>query len=258
MGRVFFSLITASSLFLSFSCESRLYPPTYPPVFSGIVLTSTSVKTSTDSVYQGDTVFISVNVEDPEDDPSYLNVSLKSGDTEVMSKTVSDSRIFDGTVWETWLETDEVATGTYTLILTATDKEENEGDPVSTSLTLTDDIRSLVTTADIAVSGVTHTVKDDVSGEPYTITFSVTNNSAVQIDWITVPFTVNMEYDNPLLVNDGGITDPSQEYYTGNGIVTSLAAGDTKTGYLRLNIQNTDRTFVSETFAAADCTITIY
>jgi len=248
MGRAFFPLIISLSLLIA-SCESSLYPPTYPPVLSDIVLTSTSSKTATDTVYLGDTVFISVTVEDPEEDPATLDISLQSGGgTEILADSVSDSRIFDGTEWETWINTDGIPIGTYTLVLTATDKEGNQGDPVSTDLIITADIQALVTTADIAISAVSHTIKDEIPGEPYTITFSLTNNSAVLMDRVSVPFTVTMN----------NTATATLEYYTGSGIITTLAAGETKTGYLRLNIQNVDRTFVSETWAEADCTITIY
>ncbi|MDA3958930.1 hypothetical protein [Oceanispirochaeta sp.] len=239
-ARIFVQIV---SLLILFSCESSLYPPTYPPVLSDISLTSSSSKTATNSVIQGDTVFLTVAVDDPENDSLTLTISILSGGTEIKSLEVNDSCIYDGTSWETWFETDDLALGDYTLALTPTDKEGNKGDTLTEIFTVTENLKANVTTADISISAVSYEVKNTTTGEPFIITFSVTNSSPVTLDIVHVPFDAEDSSDTVL---DSGV-----------GIITSIPSGATKEGYLKLNIQVTENCD-ELIYSFANCTITIY
>ncbi|MDC7233830.1 MAG: hypothetical protein PQJ58_11415 [Spirochaetales bacterium] len=237
---------------LIFSCESRLYPPTDPPVLSNLVLTSTSYDDATTSTFEGDTVLFTLGVEDPEEDPDILTLSITSGGTAVQTEEYSDSRIHDGNSWEGWFETEALATGSYTLDFTATDKEGNVSETLSQDFTIETDIKGTVTTADLAVSNFKAylagyypdvSVYDivppgyETNDELFTVGFDLTNNSMVKIDLVYVPFTVFMEWDNPSDDPDAGIEDYE---YSGTAIVSSIDPGETAQGVLHLNILNGD------------------
>ncbi|QEN09759.1 hypothetical protein EXM22_17870 [Oceanispirochaeta crateris] len=239
------------SLLCFASCESSLYPPTYPPVLSDLTITTTTSNEATTSIIQGDTVYISVNVEDPEDDSSTLSITVLSDETEIYSKEIDDSWIFGGLIWENWFDTDDMDLGDYTLQLIATDDEGNEGDPITESITVTSNLKTSVDTSDITISAVSYTLKDEVQDEPFTITFSVSNNSPVTIDIVHVPFTVTATYDN-------GVDTAEIKTIEGDGVITNIPAGSTKEGYLKLNVQTNFTTYNSMSYAEADCTITIY
>lgn len=249
-------------LIISLSCESRLYPPTDPPILSDLVLTSSSYNSSTTKTFRGDTVFLVVSVVDPEEDPETLDLSITSEGTEVASEEYGESRIHDGISWEGWFETSNLAVGSYALNFTATDKAGNISETLSQSFSIETDLKTTVTTADITISAVSIALKDEVPDEPFTISFSLTNNSLVKLDLVYVPFTVIMDWDNPSDDPDDG----EEEYvYSGTGIVSSIDPGDTVEGKLRLNILNGtyDNTKPvndanENNYDEADCTITIY
>jgi hypothetical protein len=219
-------LLVPILIILIFSCESKLYPPTDPPVLSNIVLTSSSYTSATSNVYQGDTVFIAVDVEDPEDDPETLNVSILSGSTEVDSEEFGESRIHDGEYWEGWFETETLAIGSYTLRLTPFDKEGNEGDPLEKNFEVEDNIKLSVTIADVTITldgdandwmfPAEETVPDDgidESGEPFRVIFDITNNSAVKIDLAHIK--LNVEYPITVIIDEG------------TAVVSGIEAGET-------------------------------
>ena len=257
-------LLLTWGIFLS--CESELYPPTDPPVLSNIVLTCDSSRSATTSVRAGDTVYVSVDVEDPEDDPETLALSVLSGGSIVASNEVSSSRIFDDTTWETWFETTGLATGSYSVSLTATDKDGNEGDAVSKDFSITADDRSTVdvSAGAITISGVDYILKNaDVSdphnasytpatGDPFRIVYSVTNNTTVTIDVLEIPFTVNVTYDDP-------VNGATAETYSTVAVTTSLEGGATASGICNISILNDDRTIILPIIHdEASCTATIY
>lgn len=222
-------------IILGSSCESRLYPPTDPPVLSGLILTSSSYNSSTNRTYLGDTVFLSIEVEDPEDDPEILTLSILTGETEISSQEYGESRLHENSHWEGWFETDELAVGSYTLSFTAIDKQGNRSEALNQDFMIESNIKETVTTADITVGGYSVALKDEVPDEPFTISFTVTNNSLVKLDIVYVPFTVIMDWDNPNDDPDNGV----EEYeYSGTAAVSSIDPAATVDGKLRLNILN--------------------
>ena len=220
-----FSILTIGGILLS--CESELYPPTDPPTLSNIVLTSDSYRDSTTTVREGDTVYVSVDVTDPEEDPETLNLSVLSGGSEVINREVSASRIFDGTTWETWFDSTGLATGAYSVSLTATDRDGNTGEAVTKDFSITADTRPPTSsgTGVITIDSATWVVKDTIPNEPFTITFSITNISSLTLDIVQVPFSAE---DASSTLLDAA-----------TGTITSIDPGETKTGYVRLNIQLT-------------------
>lgn len=223
-------------LILILACESELYPPTEPPVLSNLILTSSSYKDPTTSAIQGDTVFLTMTVEDPEGDPETLSLSILSDNTEVMAVEYSESRIHDGTSWEGWFESAGLTPGIYNLNLTARDKEGNISDPLSQDFEIESNIKGTVTIADISIGlagDATDWLEDgedsnpgdgiDESGEPFRIVFDITNTSSLQIDLANIKLNVE---DASNAVIDGDVIT-----------ITALAAGETRTDQiLKLNI----------------------
>ena len=269
-GRAFFSIsIILIALFSYISCESKLYPPTDPPELSNMVITSDSYRSSTTTVRAGDMVYISVDVSDPEDDPETLSLSVLSGETEVASNEVSASRIFDDTTWETWFDSDGLAVGSYSINLTAEDSEENESDTLSEDFTIEADNRSSVdvTAGAITIADVDYILKDadasdpynasytPATGEPFRITYSVTNNTDIKIDILKIPFTVNIDWDD----DSDPLTPAVAEAYNAEAIVSDLDGGETLNKSCNVSILNTNRTVnLPIVYAEADCTAIIY
>lgn len=244
-------------IILIFSCESKLYPPTDPPVLSDLVLTSSSYNSSTTKTYKGDTVFLIIAVEDPEEDPETLTLSIISEGTELASEEYGESRIHDESSWEGWFETSDLTVGNYTLNFTATDKEGNISETLSQSFSIETNIKSTVSTDEIllTVSDPPTLAGDDTENpeDPFKILYTVTNNSSVTIDTVHTPFTVNITWTDP----DTAISETV--IYKGVGITSDIAPATEVASILKLNIQNTAaNVYDSMTYDEADCTITIY
>jgi len=246
-------------LCLLLSCESELYPPTDPPVLSNLVLTSSSYKEPTTAAIQGDTVFLTVAVEDPEGDPETLTLSITSNGTEVDRVEYGESRIHDGAHWEGWFETAGLGVGSYTLNFTASDKEGNIGSTLSQSFNIETNLKATVTIADITVGlagDATDWLEDgedsdigdgiDESGEPFRAVFDITNNSSLLIDLVNIKLNV---LDGASAVIEGDVIT-----------ITALAAGETRTDQkLKLNILDAVAAGVSQViYVPAESSIVIY
>ena len=249
------------------SCESQFYPPTDPPTLSNIILTSDTYHDATSTVREGDTVFVSVDVSDPEGDPETLNLSVLSGDSEVVNSEISSSRIFNSKTWETWFDSAGLTTGSYSIRLSAVDRKGNESDTLSRDFTITADDRMTLDLAggDINIFGDGYILKDadpdinpydpaPATGEPFRITFSIKNNSSLKIDLLEIPFTVNMNWDD----DDNPGTPDVIDTYNPIAIVSGLEAGETRDCICNAYIQNTRRSFNSIAYTEANCSATIY
>lgn len=244
-------------IILIFSCESKLYPPTDPPVLSNIVLTSSSYTSATSNVYQGDTVFLTVNVDDPEDDPETLIVSILSGSTEVASEEFGESRIHDGEYWEGWFETESLALGSYTVRLTPIDKEGNEGASLEKDFVVENNIKLSVTIADVTITldgdtndwlapGEDSDPLDgiDESGEPFRVIFDITNTSAVKIDLAHIKLNV---LDVGLNILDEG-----------TAVVSGIEAGETLIDQQLIISLRNDDDVTSIDYIPAESSVKIY
>lgn len=194
---------------------------------------------------------MTVDVADPEDDPETLSVSILSGSTEVLSEEFGESRIHDGEYWEGWLETNDLAVGSYTLNFTATDKEGNISDTISQSFEIEIDPGPTVM-ADLITTTLTVTVNPvwladgedsdlldgiDEDAEPFRVLFEITNNSAVKIDLAYIK--INVEDSLNAIIEEGIAT------------VTALEAGEIRIDQqMRFNIPddtNVDHVLYSDT-----------
>ncbi len=256
------------------SCESKLYPPTDPPTLSNILITSDSSHTDASTIREGDTAFVSVDVSDPENDPETLFLNVLSGNSTVLNNRVSSSRIFNGTTWETWFDTDGLSTGSYSLSLSAEDRKGNESVTVSRDFTITADERVSidVSAGAITISSVSYILKDaspdeplDIlqgTGNPFRLVYSISNNTDMKIDILKIPFSIHIDWthtgdhDNDPSTADQEFTEA--ETYTPEAVVSSLGGGETRECVCNVYILNNGRTVSSVDYNEAFCTATIY
>ncbi len=218
-------LVSVTALLLFFiSCESELYPPTYAPELSNLVITTSSIRSSTTYGYENDTVLFTIDVTDSEDDPYSLDLSiLDSTSTEVQTESYSNSRIFDGDYWDCWFDSTGLAVDTYTLNFTATDTDGNVSDVLSGTYDVITDTR-LADVTGFSVSFVSYVPRDTAPDEVATLTYTVTHTTAFSIDKVQVVYTVTV---------DG--TD-----YTETGTLTNVAGGGSiTTGTIKYSIIST-------------------
>ena len=225
------------------ACESDLYPPTDAPTLSNIVLTSDSYRNPTSTVREGDTVFVTVDVSDPENDPQLLNLQILSGGSPVLTEEFCSSCIAtDERSWETWFDSSSLSTGPYSVNLQAIDSDGNTSDSISKNFDITSDITGNILPGDIAIAllpGTENwTPRNTSTGEPFTVDFTVTNNFSMAVD--IVRFTINIQ-DNL------GATQ-----HSGTAVATSIESGETKAGQLRLNIPNVNDPDINGGAAVAD------
>ena len=226
------------------SCESELYPPTYAPVLSNLVMTTSSFRTQTTTGYENDTVFFTLDVDDSEDDPYTLDLSILSAGVEVQAEEFSESRIIDGSYWEGWFDSTGQVPGAYTLNFTATDKEGNISALFTGNYTIIADARTPVTAADVAFTYVSYLPPDDPLNTDgiAMVTYTVQNNSAVTIDQVKVVFPVTVD----------------ATLYSETGSVTGLAAGAVQTGTIKYPIYSSSTPLPVPVDGDASLSITFY
>ncbi len=224
------------------ACESSLYPPTDAPTLSNIVLTSDSYRDPTTTVREGDTVFVTVEVSDPEDDPETLYLNVLSGGSSILSEEISCSCIADEVRWEAWFDSSGLPTGPYSISLAAEDTDGNISGSLSKDFDITSDETANVLPGDITVilppGPENWTPKNDATGEPFTVDFTVTNNFTLPIDILKIPIDIE---DSTSVVRHREIA-----------IVTSIDNGDTKAGQLRFYIPDTSNPDITGGEAIAD------
>jgi len=228
-------------LLLVFACDLDSGGSGNPPELSNMVVTSTSFREATDTVYTGDSVYVSVDVTDEESDAAVLTMEVltSSGETAV-KKEYGDYAIYDSSVWKMYFETGGMTAGTYTIRLSAADQSANAGNVLTKNLSITASPNTAVSASDLTINIAGWTPA--ASGEPFTINYSIRNNSSVEIDRIHTTFR--------LLDVSSNVLDREE------GVICGLGAGETKTDSVGVSTLNSSS--VNDVDFDPDVSIVIY
>ncbi len=188
MNRCIWILFLLPALFLS--CEISDSTAGKDPALSGFSITSYSFRSYSETVYLGDDIYISVTVDDPDDDPESLDVTVydAAGNT-AYSDTIESTFIHEGTAWEFVIDGAALAAGSYTLELQAVDTEGNESNLINAAFSIVTNPKGSVTAGDITVT-VDSWAALGTSSTLLEISYHVTSTAAVAIDQVTVSFDV--------------------------------------------------------------------
>ncbi len=222
-----FLRFTLICLFLTiFSCDISETVENNPEI-SDFSITSYSFDSYSETVYEGDDIYICVTIADQDDDPESLDVVITdSAGSSVYTDSISSSLIFDETLWKFTISGDELSLGSYTIELQAFDSKENGSNTISKSFSVVDNPKDDVTAGDISV------VVDSwgaLGGSSTTleIHYHIDHIAPVSIDIITTQFEAYDIVPNSLGTGEGSLNDvETGDAGVANIYVSSIASVD--------------------------------
>ena len=211
---------------------------------SDTTVTSSSFRDETDTVYQGDEVYLAVGVSDTDNiaHTLYLSVTNSEG-TEITSLGIGNFAIYNNTIWKANFSTKDMDTGSYTITIYATDDNEDNSNTITKSFEVQTDPGNNVTVSDLAISITSWKIADSAEGEPFRIVYRIENSSSVLIDQIFIPFEI---WDGTTLLD------------TTTGIVTALAAGEIRTDIEAKALIPVSQSVTAASFTSNDVLIQFY
>ena len=243
MKHILFFSIPVLLIFLS-GCTLSSTDELSSVELSGVTVTSSSFRDETDTVYQGDEVYLAIGVADNDNIAHTLNISVtNSTGTEVASLGIGNFAIYNNTIWKANFSTEDMEAGSYTINIYATDDNKDNSNTVTGSFEIQTDPGGSLTVADLAISITSWKTADSTEGEPFRIVYQIGNSSSVLIDQIFIPFEI---WDGTTLLDRT------------TGIVTALAAGETRTDIEAKALIPISQSVTAVNFNADDVLIQFY